>query len=90
MYINRNVRFVYNDEQRQAVDHKIELVMKHLKDLWVYLQNSPQCRFIPMALCSIDDCCEYHCISCELKAQMYELIKKCYDDCNIIIEEINK
>ena len=90
MYINRNVQYVFTKEDRQAVNHKIEMVLEHLRKLSVFLEESPQCRFLPMNLCSIDDCCNYHCIDCEKKAELFPIVRKCYEDCLEKVEQIQQ
>ena len=90
MFINHNVRFVFTHEEREAVDHKIEMVLEHLGKLSEFLEKSPQCRFLPVNLCPIEDCCLYHCIDCEIKAELFPVVRKCFEDCVRLTEHIQK
>ena len=90
LHVNRNVRYVFTREERQAVDHKIEMVLEYLRKLKVFLEESPQCRFLPIHLCSIDECCQYHYIYCEIKAELFPIVRKCYEDSLEKIEQIQQ
>ena len=90
LHVNRNVRYVFTREERQAVNHKIEMVLEYLRKLKVFLEESPQCRFLPIHLCSIDECCQYHCMYCEIKAELFPIVRKCYEDSLEKVEQIQQ
>ena len=78
MYQNYNILYIRIKDER---DHKIGIILDSLKRLYVYLENSPQCRYLPLDVCPIDSCCDYHCKMCILKAQFRDIIKSAHEQC---------